>query len=122
MTAQQSATQQSAIQQPATPQEHQLSITGEDGEVVECAVRSGHFVLHELQRLRVPSVLIGCRGGCCGVCRIRVTDGDYEAKRMAARHVPADELADGVVLACRVRATSDLAFEVLGERDAEPER
>lgn len=102
---------------PGVVTEHKLTITAESGEVVECSVREGHFVLHELQRLRNPSVLVGCRGGGCGVCRIRITSGTYEAKRMSVRHVSAEDLADGVVLACRVRATSDLTFDVLGERE-----
>jgi hypothetical protein len=45
---------------------------------------------------------VGCRGGGCGVCRVRVLDGAYTTLRMSRQaHVEADEAA-GVVLACRI--------------------
>jgi ferredoxin len=42
------------------------------------------------------------------VCRIRVLDGSYTAKRMSRRHVSDADEAAGIVLACRVVPTSDL--------------
>lgn len=56
---------------------------------------------------------VGCRGGGCGICRIRIARGVYEAKKMSRKHIPEEDQASGVVLACRVTPRSDLLIEVL---------
>ena len=60
---------------------------------------------------------VGCRGGGCGVCRIRIAKGQYKAKKMSSRHITEEDLARGVVLACRVNPRSDLLIEVLSLPD-----
>ena len=56
---------------------------------------------------------VGCRGGGCGICRIRIAKGEYEAKKMSRKHIPEEDRARGVVLACRVNPRTDLLIEVL---------
>ena len=56
---------------------------------------------------------VGCRGGGCGVCRIRVIDGEYELKKMSRKHVSETEQEQGVALACRVYPLGDMKIEVL---------
>ncbi len=56
---------------------------------------------------------VGCRGGGCGICRIKITTGIYEAKKMSRKHIPEEDQARGIVLACRVYPRSDLLIEVL---------
>ncbi|HSM67137.1 MAG TPA: 2Fe-2S iron-sulfur cluster-binding protein [Ilumatobacteraceae bacterium] len=71
-------------------------------------VCDGGRLLHEMIAHRCSAIAVGCRGGGCGVCRVRILDGTYTTKRMSRRHVSeADEHA-GVVLACRTIPTSDL--------------
>jgi ferredoxin len=71
-------------------------------------VCDGGRLLHEMIAHRCSAIAVGCRGGGCGVCRVRILDGTYATKRMSRRHVSeADEHA-GVVLACRTIPTSDL--------------
>ena len=67
-------------------------------------------------RIGVPvleAIPVGCRGGGCGICRIRILEGDYEAKKMSRKHIPERDQAQGVVLACRVYPRSELTVEVL---------
>ena len=67
-------------------------------------------------RLGVPmleAIPVGCRGGGCGICRIRVVTGDYETDKMSRKHVPEEDQARGIALACRVYPRSDLDIEVL---------
>lgn len=61
----------------------------------------------------LKAITVGCRGGGCGVCRIKVEAGDYELKKMSRKHVTEEEQASGVALACRVFPVSDLRIEVL---------
>ena len=62
---------------------------------------------------RLKVIPVGCRGGGCGVCRIRVHSGEYEAKKMSRKHIPEEEQAQGMALACRIYPRSDLGIEVL---------
>lgn len=63
-------------------------------------------------------VPIGCRGGGCGVCAVRVIDGIVEKGIMSKRHLTPDMEARGITLACRTFPRSDLtiAIEREGER------
>lgn len=54
---------------------------------------------------------VGCRGGGCGQCRIRILQGDYFSKRMSRAWISPQQEAEGTVLACRVFARSDLLIE-----------
>lgn len=80
-------------------------------EPVTFTVGAGRKVLHEMAMSGRMPLVVGCRGGGCGACRVHVLEGTYEALRMSARHVSPDDLATGVVLACRIVPTSDLVVE-----------
>ena len=72
-------------------------------------------------RLGVPlldAIPVGCRGGGCGICRIRILAGEYGVDKMSRKHVPEEDQADGIALACRVYPRSDLAIEVLSLPDS----
>jgi ferredoxin len=55
---------------------------------------------------------VGCRRGGCGICRVRVLDGEYRATPMSRAHVSAAEEAAGVVLACAIYALTDLTLRL----------
>jgi ferredoxin len=80
--------------------------------VSQFEVVAGQRVLHEMIRRNIRAVPVGCRGGGCGVCRVRVLDGSYESLRMSAKHISPDDAAAGVVLACRIIPTTDLVLEL----------
>ena len=75
-------------------------------------VRADERLLHEMVKRRVADIPVGCRGGGCGVCRIRVVQGEYTTKRMSRQHVSEADEADGIVLACRVIPSTDLVVEL----------
>lgn len=56
----------------------------------------------------------GCHGGGCGVCKVYVSKGSYEVfKRMSRAQVSEGEQADGIVLACCVKPSSDITYRLL---------
>lgn len=61
----------------------------------------------------LDAINVGCRGGGCGVCRIRVIEGEYVSKKMSRKHCCEEQQAEGIVLACRVYPRSALLIEVL---------
>lgn len=80
-----------------------------DGDTsVSFDVRDGGRLLHEMIVQRCGAIAVGCRGGGCGVCRVRILDGTYTTRRMSRRHVSEDDERAGVVLACRTIPASDL--------------
>lgn len=85
---------------------------GDDVTGVWFEVRHGQRVLHEMIKRQVAEIPVGCRGGGCGVCRVRVVEGDYRTRRMSRKHVSEAEEADGLALACRLIPTSDLVVEL----------
>jgi ferredoxin len=56
---------------------------------------------------------IGCRSGGCGVCRIRVVNGQYDSLKMSRSRISEADEAAGIVLACRIFPKSDMRIEPL---------
>jgi len=81
---------------------------------IECFCDEGESILASLEALPEScrgGVRVGCRGGGCGMCRIRVTSGSYRTGKMSVRHISEKCISGGVVLACRTYPTSDLEIE-----------
>ncbi len=94
---------------------HLVTVAG-SGEQFRCG--DEQHLLQGMQNFRIGEPLlkvipVGCRGGGCGVCRIRVLGGEFEAKKMSRKHITEEDLAAGIVLACRVFPRSSLEIEVL---------
>jgi len=64
-----------------------------------------------MERQNIGCIDVGCRGGGCGVCKVRIIHGDYETKRMSRQHISAAEQQQGFALACRVLPRDDLQIE-----------
>lgn len=90
-----------------------FDVTIEDtGEVFRCS--SDESLLRGMERLGKRGIPVGCRGGGCGVCKIRIGEGDFAGRVMSREHITVEEEAAGVVLACRVQPRSAIRLSVLG--------
>jgi ferredoxin len=58
---------------------------------------------------------VGCRGGGCGVCKVKILKGTYILGKMSRVHVNEEEIKQGVALACRIYPTSTLLVEPIGK-------
>jgi len=84
------------------------------GERFVC--RLGETVLQGMTRLGRKGIPVGCVGGGCGVCRIRIASGVYRRQSpMSREFISSEDECQGIVLACCVSPCSDLAVEVLGK-------
>jgi ferredoxin len=78
----------------------------ETGQKFNC--RDDQAVLWAMIHARGP-VKHGCCGGGCGVCKMKVVEGSYEAfKPMSANHVSEEDKAAGIVLVCCIQPRGDL--------------
>ncbi len=72
-------------------------------------------VLRAMERLNRRGIPVGCRGGGCGVCKIKVVRGTFTARKMSRAHISVDDEAAGIGLACRLTPNSDLELQVIGQ-------
>jgi ferredoxin len=70
-------------------------------------------VLAGMEQLGRKGIPVGCRGGGCGVCKVRIAEGSVRTGKMSRCHVTADEEAQGVVLACKAYPQSDLQVQAV---------
>ena len=75
-----------------------------DGRSTTAAVPRGDAVLDGAQRVR-PDLPFACKGGVCGTCRARLTDGEVDMRRNFA--LEDAELEAGFVLTCQSIPVSD---------------
>lgn len=83
------------------------------GERFPCDAKQN--VLKAMEQLRRKGIPVGCRGGGCGVCKIRVIAGCYNTEKMSRACITVSEEAEGFALACRIYPTSDLQVVVVGK-------
>ena len=87
---------------------HRINVVNRNMEYL-CRDDKTLLVGMELENAR--AIEVGCRGGGCGMCKIRILEGDYESKRMSRAHVSEEEQAQGYALACRVIPRGDMVIE-----------
>jgi ring-1,2-phenylacetyl-CoA epoxidase subunit PaaE len=75
-----------------------------DGRSTTLALPKDEPVLDSAQRVRAD-LPFACKGGVCGTCRARVTDGEVEMRRNYA--LEPNEVAAGYVLTCQTLPISD---------------
>lgn len=82
------------------------------GERYSC--EDGETLLAGMERLRRRGIPVGCRGGGCGVCKVRVIAGSYHALKMSIAHISSDDRANNIVLACRAIPIATVRLQVEG--------
>jgi ring-1,2-phenylacetyl-CoA epoxidase subunit PaaE len=75
-----------------------------DGRTTTLALPKDEPVLDSAQRVR-SDLPFACKGGVCGTCRARVTDGEVQMRRNYA--LEPNEVAAGYVLTCQSLPISD---------------
>lgn len=85
-----------------------------DGETaLDCL--PGQSVLAALAPVYNKKIISGCHGGGCGVCKIRICEGQYIGRKMSRVHISIEEERQRLALACQVFPGSDLRVEPVGK-------
>lgn len=83
-----------------------VTLTFQPGDVVVADVPRGESILRAAMQADIH-INASCGGsGACGKCRVKIVSGDVESERSAK--VSDDEWAEGIRLACRTHALSDV--------------
>ncbi|HIF51392.1 MAG TPA: 2Fe-2S iron-sulfur cluster binding domain-containing protein [Thiotrichaceae bacterium] len=82
-------------------------------ETFECFEQE--HLLKGMLRLGRKDIPVGCRNGGCGVCKVKIVSGQYQAGIMSRNHVSVEEQNEDIALACRVFPRSDITLNVLGK-------
>jgi ferredoxin len=90
---------------------HSVTIDN-SGECFRCAEDVN--LLAAMEQACCHGIPVGCRNGGCGACKVQVTSGSYQTRKMNRAVLSAAEEAEGRVLACKAYPRSDLVVHVLG--------
>ena len=85
----------------------------ETGEQFLC--NPDETVLKAMSRLGRKGIPEGCYSGGCGVCEIRIEQGQCRFGKMSRQHISVEAQKAGAALACRAYPESDLTIKVTGK-------
>lgn len=71
-------------------------------------------LLSAMVRQKVPGVWLGCQGGGCGICKIRILEGSVSKGPMCRHQVSEAEEAQGYTLACISLPRTRIALQLVG--------
>ena len=99
-----------------------FQIRVEDASPFACPADSN--VLFALERAGRKEIPIGCRRGGCGVCRVKILNGEVVRAKMSRAKVSAADELENYALACCIYPRSDLRVKLapLGENAQEIRR
>ncbi|ODV06682.1 MAG: ferredoxin [Rubrivivax sp. SCN 70-15] len=84
------------------------------GESYPCATTES--LLRGMLKLGRKGIPAGCVNGGCGVCKVRIVEGQVTSLGPVSRaHVSAEEERCGVTLACRVAPATAVRLEAVGK-------
>jgi methane monooxygenase component C len=91
--------------------EHKVALTFEGADRIDIACRQDEDIITAALRQRYL-LLSDCREGSCSTCRGFLVDGDYDELLPHSAHALTDsEEEEGLILACRLRPSSDLEID-----------
>jgi ferredoxin len=74
------------------------------------------FRLQRLIRTSIKTtaeIPYACKVGGCGVCKIKIHQGEYELGTYSTKVLPNAELSENITLACKTYLKSDSKIEIL---------
>ena len=89
-------------------QTYQITINGNS---FQCPAQT--TVLLAMKNIGAEYLPVGCCGGGCGICKVRVIQGSYDTKVMSRAQVSECEEKENIALACRILPNSDLVLETI---------
>ncbi|WP_099203222.1 2Fe-2S iron-sulfur cluster-binding protein [Miniphocaeibacter massiliensis] len=77
---------------------------------------NGESLSDSMHRVNNKHPIVGCRGGGCGVCKIKIISGKYDLGKMSIKYISLKDIGKGYSLACRTYPKSDMDIEFVGRK------
>lgn len=61
----------------------------------------------------------GCHNGACGVCKIKIHNGEFYKDKMNRKHISQEEEDNNILLACKVFPKGDMKIEFVSREKNE---
>jgi ferredoxin len=71
--------------------------------------KEGQSILDTASRNGVK-IKVGCKGGGCGICKIKVLEGDVERGISSRSVLSPEEIEQGYALSCQAQPKSDVVI------------
>lgn len=88
---------------------YQITVTNNESSNFECG--EDQDLLGQAIRARVP-VIVACRSGGCGICKIKVIHGQYERGICSKKTLPDQDRENNYSLACKTYPKSDMVIAI----------
>ncbi|WP_203554763.1 2Fe-2S iron-sulfur cluster-binding protein [Bacillus sp. B15-48] len=82
----------------------------------EILVKENETILNGSIR-QTGGIFVGCKGGACGMCKIKITTGETVDGVYSKSALPDEEYASGYRLACQSKPASDMSIIPIRERN-----
>lgn len=73
--------------------------------------REQETLLEEASRHRMK-ISVGCKGGACGICKIKIMDGQVDHGVYSKKALTEQEIHEGYTLSCQAKPKSQLVIHL----------
>ncbi|MEH7115322.1 2Fe-2S iron-sulfur cluster binding domain-containing protein [Neobacillus niacini] len=82
----------------------------------EILVKENETILNASIR-QIGDIFVGCKGGACGMCKIKITTGETVDGIYSKSALPDEEYVSGYRLACQSKPVTDMSIQTTRERN-----
>jgi CDP-4-dehydro-6-deoxyglucose reductase len=91
-----------------------FQILVKNDQTTEYECRKDQDLLGQAIRARVP-IIVACRSGGCGICKIKVHEGQYERGICSKKTLPDEDRENNYSLACKTYPRSDMVISIVNK-------
>lgn len=77
----------------------------------EFLCQEGEDILDAARKKFIP-IPTGCRNGGCGMCKVKVTEGEFNKGKTSMSVLSPNDEKEGYTLSCKAYPKSDLIFHI----------
>lgn len=73
--------------------------------------KASESILSAMEHAKVKPFPSGCKGGGCGICKMKLVEGSVRMGAVSREHLPKEQESQGMILACKAYPLSDLKIK-----------
>ena len=89
---------------------YKIVVENDQNQLFECDAEQD--LLSSAIRARIPFI-VACRSGGCGVCKIKVSMGEYERGICSKKTLPDEDRVNNYSLACKTYPKSNMVISIV---------